>query len=150
MDYYEIGQKIRKYRREKGFSQEQLAEAVNISVTHMSHIETANTKLSLPVLVDIAKTLQVSTDSLLFRHTFRQENTVNELLQVLSTCTPQQIKLVCELAKTVKNTEGWLCLQLCAGLLVIKNYNMILWVWLRANKKKYITSLVFSMSWVSF
>ncbi|MBQ3587113.1 MAG: helix-turn-helix transcriptional regulator [Oscillospiraceae bacterium] len=106
MDYYEIGQKIRKYRKEKGLSQEQLAEAVNISVTHMSHIETANTKLSLPVLVDIAKTLQVSTDSLLFRHTFRQENTVNELLQVLSACTPQQIKLVCELAKTVKNTEG--------------------------------------------
>ena len=57
MDYFEIGQKIRKYRKEKGLSQEQLAEKVNISVTHMSHIETANTKLSLPVLVDIATVL---------------------------------------------------------------------------------------------
>ena len=45
MDYYKIGQKIRKYRKAHGFSQEQLAEQIGISVTHMSHIETGNTKL---------------------------------------------------------------------------------------------------------
>ena len=47
MDYYKIGQKIRKYRKAHGLSQEQLAEQIGISVTHMSHIETGNTKLSL-------------------------------------------------------------------------------------------------------
>ena len=47
MDYYEIGQRIRRVRKAKGISQEQLAEMVGISVTHMSHIETGNTKLSL-------------------------------------------------------------------------------------------------------
>jgi len=57
MDYYKIGQKIRKYRKLNGLSQEELAEKVGISVTHMSHIETANTKLSLQVLVDISKGL---------------------------------------------------------------------------------------------
>lgn len=46
-------------------SQEQLAECVGISVTHMSHIETGNTKLSLPVLVSIADALNVSTDTLI-------------------------------------------------------------------------------------
>ena len=51
MDYYKIGEQIRKCRRAHGLSQEQLAEQVGISVTHMSHIETGNTKLSLPVLV---------------------------------------------------------------------------------------------------
>ncbi len=48
-DCYEIGQKVRKFRKEKGYSQEKLAELVGISVTHMSHIETGNTKLSLAV-----------------------------------------------------------------------------------------------------
>ena len=54
MDYYMIGQKIRKFRKSCGLSQEQLAEEVGISTTHLSHIETGNTKLSLPVFVKIA------------------------------------------------------------------------------------------------
>ncbi|HIR85668.1 MAG TPA: helix-turn-helix transcriptional regulator [Candidatus Limivicinus faecipullorum] len=53
MDYYDIGQRIRTLRREKKLSQEQLAEKVWISTTHMSHIENGSTKLSLPVLVDL-------------------------------------------------------------------------------------------------
>ena len=39
MDYQKIGENIRKYRKMNGLSQEQLAEKINISVTHMSHIE---------------------------------------------------------------------------------------------------------------
>lgn len=66
MDYTEIGQRIRKYRKQMNFSQEELAEKIGISTTHMSHIETGSTKLSLPVLVELAKSLNVKTDSLLF------------------------------------------------------------------------------------
>ena len=51
MDYYKIGQRIRKFRKANNLSQEQLAEKIGISVTHLSHIETGNTKLSLQVLV---------------------------------------------------------------------------------------------------
>ena len=49
MDYYAIGQRIRKFRKAQNLSQEALAEQANISTTHMSHIETGNTKLSLQV-----------------------------------------------------------------------------------------------------
>ena len=66
MDYYAIGQRIRKTRKAHGLSQEQLAELIGISTTHMSHIETGNTKLSLPVLVSLAEALEVRTDELLF------------------------------------------------------------------------------------
>lgn len=69
MDYTEIGQRIRKYRKQMNFSQEELAEKIGISTTHMSHIETGSTKLSLPVLVELAKSLNVKTDSLLFNQT---------------------------------------------------------------------------------
>lgn len=65
MNYYEIGQRIRKIRKAHGLSQEELAEKIGISTTHMSHIETGNTKLSLPVLVSIASVLEVQTDDLL-------------------------------------------------------------------------------------
>lgn len=66
MDYAEIGQRIKKYRKLRKLSQEQLAEKVDISTTHMSHIETGVTKLSLQVLVDLSVALDTSTDSLLF------------------------------------------------------------------------------------
>ena len=46
MDYYAIGQRIRKIRKAHKLSQETLSERIGISVTHMSHIETGNTKLS--------------------------------------------------------------------------------------------------------
>lgn len=65
MRYFDIGQRIRRYRKACGLSQEALAGRVGISVTHMSHIETGNTKLSLPVLVKIADELSVGTDALL-------------------------------------------------------------------------------------
>lgn len=65
MDYEKIGQKIREYRKLHSFTQEELAEKIGISPTHMSHIETGSTKLSLPVLVDLSKVLQVTTDSII-------------------------------------------------------------------------------------
>lgn len=65
LDYSAIGSRIRKHRKSVGMSQEQLAEAVGISTTHISHIETGHTKLSLSVFVRIASVLSISTDELL-------------------------------------------------------------------------------------
>lgn len=76
MDYYQIGQRVRKYRKAQGLSQEELAARVGISVTHMSHIETGNTKLSLPVLVELADTLD--------------------------RCTAQQLRILTDIVKAAK------------------------------------------------
>ena len=65
MDYKGIGQRIREYRKLRSFTQEELAEEIGISPTHMSHIETGNTKLSLQVLVDLSQILEVSADSII-------------------------------------------------------------------------------------
>lgn len=65
MDYGAIGRRVREVRKARGISQETLAEQVDISTTHMSHIETASTKLSLPVLAASARVPSVSTDCLL-------------------------------------------------------------------------------------
>ena len=40
MDYYAIGQRIRKYRKAKGLSQEQLAEKLGVSNKTISKWET--------------------------------------------------------------------------------------------------------------
>ena len=95
MDYYEIGQRIRKYRKANQLSQEELAEKVGISITHMSHIETGNTKLSLPVLVKLADELNVRTDDLLSdRSTINKSAIVDDIIQIFDGCTTQQIQVL--------------------------------------------------------
>ena len=47
------------YRKEKGISQSQLAELVNIRRTHMSRIETADCAVSLDVVFEICDALCV-------------------------------------------------------------------------------------------
>ena len=103
MDYYKIGQRIRKVRKAHGLSQEELAEKVNISTTHMSHIETGNTKLSLQVLVDIAAALEVRTDDLLNDHPAAATGTVlDEIATVLERCTAKESRVIADVVRATK------------------------------------------------
>ena len=103
MNYYEIGQRIRSYRKALFLSQEDLAEKVEISTTHMSHIETGNTKLSLAVLVKISSALNVSTDEILFGNPSNNKNVlINKLYRSLSICTPQQIAIISDVIQTLQ------------------------------------------------
>lgn len=105
MDYYKIGQKIRKIRKAHGLSQEELAEKVGISTTHMSHIETGNTKLSLPVFVDIAGALEVRTDDLLDNPaTATTSTSLDEIATVLERCSAQQAKVIADVVKATKRS----------------------------------------------
>ena len=102
MDYYAIGQRIRKARRACGLSQEQLAERVNISTTHMSHIETGNTKLSLPVLADMAQALEVRVDDLLGRTDYTVNHAAQELEALLEGCSSREMQVLVEVVKATK------------------------------------------------
>ncbi len=102
MDYFKIGQRIRKYRKAHGLSQEQLAERVGISVTHMSHIETGNTKLSLAVLVELAQTLEVQTDDLLREEFYGRRGAENEALNLLQQCDERQVRILLDILRSAK------------------------------------------------
>ncbi len=103
MDYYAIGQRIRKIRRAQGLSQEELAEKVEISTTHMSHIETGNTKLSLPVFVELTNALGVRADELLSDNDLSARSAaIEEIIHILESCTTQQIRIIEDILKAVK------------------------------------------------
>ena len=105
MDYYAIGQRVRRFRKSQNLSQEQLAEPVNISTTHMSHIETGNTKLSLQVFCDLASALHVSADDLLFdgRPSGKAVCT-QEIVNLLSRCSPSQARVLKDLLFAAKQS----------------------------------------------
>ena len=111
MDYYAIGQRIRMARKSRGLSQEALAELVGISVTHMSHIETGNTKLSLVVLVDLAEAMGVCVNSLLYDDVVVDHSTsIGTIVKILETCTPQQVQIIEDLVRVTKDSlEKHMC-----------------------------------------
>lgn len=66
-DYYtRLGLNIAYYRKLKGLTQLALAEAVDISRTHMSNVEAPNmpTAISLDLVFDIADELGISVKTL--------------------------------------------------------------------------------------
>lgn len=62
--YHCLGLNIAYYRKDRGFSQMQLAERINISRTHMSRIETADCAVSLDVIFSICDALQIPPSKL--------------------------------------------------------------------------------------
>lgn len=105
MGYYEIDQRIRKLRKAKAMSLEKLAEAVDISVTHMSHIETGNTKLSLEVFADIVQALNARADEILFgEREIIGEQAHDEILELLDKCTGKELCIISDLISAVKST----------------------------------------------
>lgn len=65
MDYEKLGDNIRNYREQQGFTQEKLAELSNISEKHLSKIERGKINIKIDTLVNIADALGTSVDKLL-------------------------------------------------------------------------------------
>lgn len=60
-----LGQNIKKYREQKGLSQNQLAELVDLSREHIGSVETGNDFLSLRKLFEIADILKIPVKNLI-------------------------------------------------------------------------------------
>lgn len=60
-----LGKKIKKYRKHAGLTQEELAERVHVSTTHVGLVETGKRRMSLKTLQKVASVLGVKARDLL-------------------------------------------------------------------------------------
>lgn len=67
MDYKKLGNRIRDRRKELRFTQEQLAESIEMSVAFVGHIERGTRKLSVETLCKLCDALNMRTDEVLGR-----------------------------------------------------------------------------------
>lgn len=107
LNYKRIGNEIRECRTNAGLTQEQLAEKLNISAVHLSNIERGKTSMSLEVIVDISKTLQVPIDVLLCSEIGlpNQKFVVNnKISEILTDCSPCELLVICDIIKATKDS----------------------------------------------
>lgn len=110
IDYKKIGQRVKSARKEKGYTQEELASRIGISIPHMSHIETADSKVGLQTLVKVANALGITTNDLLYDNLDACVNTYDkDLKDLLDNCTQTQREqiygLVKQLIEIIQNSD---------------------------------------------
>ncbi len=98
-----IGLRVKKARLHNRMSQAVLAERIDMSVTYISHIETAKKQASLEALVRIANVLGVTVDYLLNGN---QANDPAEywtdLTWLIEDCTNYEKRIIYEIASATK------------------------------------------------
>ena len=88
LDYKDLGRQIQLRRKQLNLTQEQLAEKIPCSLTHLCRIERGN-KPGLEVLIRIATLLNISLDDL-FCLFMPRDTTLMEIQRLLANRTPAE------------------------------------------------------------
>ncbi len=102
-EFKEIGARVKTARKARQISQAELAEKLNISISHMSDIETGKSNFGVDILKRITEALQVSADELL-RPDTPAVNAIyaSELLDLMDGCTPEEKEAILSTVKSMK------------------------------------------------
>ena len=105
-DYKVIGERIKKARIKKRYSQMQLAKKLEISTAFLSRIENGTAKANLNRLSQISNYLGVSLGYIVAGTVSRSKDYLSqEFNDVLSKCTPERKKAIFKMAKIIAEIE---------------------------------------------
>lgn len=103
LDFRLIGRRVRDFRLDRGLTQEKLAEAAELSVPYVSHIERGARKASINTLIKIAGALDVTVDALLLGWQSSEAITLDsEVKSLLDDCSPRERQTLLEITSAVK------------------------------------------------
>ncbi len=103
LDFYTVGQRIRRLRRRKKLSQAKLSEMVDVSPTYISHLENGMKFMTVETLIALANALGVSTDAILCDSLDQQMNAcATEFEIILRDCTNFERRMILDSARALK------------------------------------------------
>ena len=106
IDYKIIGQRIREERKKKGWSQEQLSEAIDVTTVYISRIERGSSQVNLKRLAQISRVLNTSLEYLIEGTVTNVPNYLDkELYKTLINCSPAKQRLIYNIAQIVSNSK---------------------------------------------
>lgn len=105
IDQKTIGAQVRKMRKAKGMTQEQLAEKAGVGITHISHIETGRTAPSLDIVICLINAFGCSADELLGIEIERDVEVRNNwLTDLVEDCSSLEIKMIADMVVSLKES----------------------------------------------
>ena len=106
LDYKIIGERLKKSRIKKGYTQEKLSEMLNVSIAYLSRIETGATHINLKRLNEICGILEISEAYILNGASDNSVSYLNsELNSILKDCTPDKKELIYQVAKIISEKD---------------------------------------------
>lgn len=105
INYYQLGLRVKSYRKKAGFSQEELADRVGAATSTIAHAESGTSKPSLPLLVKVARELGVSIDQLLcdslpIARTYLEK----DIADLLADCSAEEKRMIRDIIAATKET----------------------------------------------
>jgi len=105
LNYKAIGKRVKIARIKADMTQSTLADVLDISLSHISNIETGTTRVSLSALVCIANALSVTMDDLLYDSVIHARPQLErELQETVNECDDYELRVVKDVAHTVIST----------------------------------------------
>ena len=86
-DQKKSGERIKVLRKAYGYTQEELADKLNISAGHIGKIETGSKGVSIDLMIDLAEIFQVSLDYLILGKESVQENLKSKIRTMIEVLT---------------------------------------------------------------
>lgn len=92
VDLNDIGKRIQNRRKQQGYTQEQLAEMMNVSIQMVSNLERGNKAIRIDNLINLSHILDISTDYILTGKATADDN--EALTARISQLPPKDRKMV--------------------------------------------------------
>ncbi len=106
IDFYAIGQRIQKKRKSQNRTQENLAEAISVTVGYVSQIERGITKINLETLSLIAEYLNCDITEFLSDTVKMSRNYLNEeFSSIIKNLNPHNRQILIEIASVLQKNQ---------------------------------------------
>lgn len=100
-----LGMFIRNGRLDLNLTQEQLAEKLDCNLSYLGNIERGKNTPSLKLFIEIMRTLNLSADSFIYLNSETSNDTYQQLLRLLTQCSPKEQKILLENTQTLINNR---------------------------------------------
>ena len=99
--YEKLAMTIKAARISQGMSQEEFAEKLEVSSTHVKHMESGHRKPSVDILFKIVELTGMSVDEVISKKTKLENETDVNIMSILSLCSEKEKRLVLKIAKDI-------------------------------------------------
>ncbi len=96
-----IGKKIRQLRIEKGFSQEELSEKIDISPRHMCTIENGNSFPSIETFIKIASILEIDINDFFNLSKIKDDKLRNDIYDLIQLSSVKELNLIKDIIEAI-------------------------------------------------